>query len=231
MRAKAGDSRAREDLLAHYRPFVVAQAAKVSGHYIHAGQDDEYSVALIAFNEAIDAYDPERGVAFLAFSETVIKRRLIDFFRRQHHQDEVPLSAYDMEDAEGHFQNRIDVDMALDSWTEERDARERRAEIAAYSSALEAYGLTFTELVSATPKHQDARASAREVAGVLAGREDLMAFVEREGRLPLKELSKVVKVSRKTLERQRKYILAIALAMRGDFPYIRGYFSSGGGGR
>jgi len=224
-RAQQGDAQAREDLLSHYRPFVVAQAAKVAGRYVREGEDDEYAIALIAFNESIDAYDPKRGVSFLAFSETVIRRRLIDFFRKARRREEVPLSAYDVESVEGHVLNRIDVREALGSWTAEQEAEDRRSEIAAYARVLESYGLSFRQLVASSPKHKDARESAREVARILSEREDLMAFVQRERRLPLKELSKAVQVSRKTLERQRKYILAVALAMRGDFPYIKGHFT------
>ena len=36
-------------------------------------------MALLAFNEAIDAYDQERG-SFISFSQTVIQRRLVKEF-------------------------------------------------------------------------------------------------------------------------------------------------------
>ena len=54
-------------------------------------------------------------------------------------------------------------------------------------------------------KHKDARARALEVAKTLASSPELMAFLTKRKALPLKELEKVVGVSRKTLERQRKY--------------------------
>ncbi|MNY74892.1 RNA polymerase sigma factor SigI [compost metagenome] len=41
--------------------------------------------------------------------------------------------------------------------------------------------------------------------------------------LPIKELLMQVQVSRKTLERNRKYLIAIALIFNGPYPYLRDY--------
>ena len=45
----------------------------------------------------------------------------------------------------------------------------------------------------------------------------------REKRLPIKELEKQVNVSRKTIERNRKYIIAISIILFGEFDYLRDY--------
>ena len=53
--------------------------------------DDEYSVALLAFYEAIEGYDPESG-PFGAYASLVIGRRFADHYRSQHRFDaEMPL--------------------------------------------------------------------------------------------------------------------------------------------
>ncbi|CRF29115.1 RNA polymerase sigma factor sigI [Mycobacterium tuberculosis] len=41
--------------------------------------------------------------------------------------------------------------------------------------------------------------------------------------LPIKELLDQVGVSRKTLERNRKFIIAVALIYNGPYPYLRDY--------
>jgi RNA polymerase sigma factor len=41
--------------------------------------------------------------------------------------------------------------------------------------------------------------------------------------LPIKELLEVAEVSRKTLERNRKYIIAVAIIHNGPYPYLREY--------
>jgi RNA polymerase sigma factor len=45
--------------------------------------------------------------------------------------------------------------------------------------------------------------------------------------LPLKALEDLVSVSRKTLERQRRDIIAVALATSSEFPHLKGYLHKG----
>src|SRR4029079_10454095 len=98
LRARGGDDEARNQLLKDYMPFVAKSASQATGRYIRQGQDDEFSVALTAFNEAIERYDVERGTNFLGFADTVIKRRLIDYFRsKQAKQRDLPLSNFEVE--------------------------------------------------------------------------------------------------------------------------------------
>ncbi|OWZ84378.1 sigma factor [Natranaerobius trueperi] len=49
--------------------------------------DDELSIALLAFNEAINHYDLTSEKKFKNYSRMLIKSRLIDFFRKEsrHH--------------------------------------------------------------------------------------------------------------------------------------------------
>lgn len=41
--------------------------------------------------------------------------------------------------------------------------------------------------------------------------------------LPVKELESTMEVSRKTIERQRKYIIAVVLLLNSHFVYIKEY--------
>ena len=62
-----------------------------------------------------------------------------------------------------------------------------------------------------------------EVARILANDPELLKYLTHRKALPLKELEKVVKVSRKTLERQRKYIITLTLILVGEFHYLQEY--------
>ena len=60
---KIGDNLAREEIIIKYKPFVFKVVSKICGEFI-SSSDDEASVGLIAFNEAIDNYNPEKGASF-----------------------------------------------------------------------------------------------------------------------------------------------------------------------
>lgn len=225
--AQRGDDRARDALLRTYRPFVMKAAAAVSGRFVRAGWDDEASVAMLAFNEAISSYRHQRGSSFFSFAEMVIRRRLIDHFRQTAgRRQEIPMSglAADSEEAEAEDPLlQVEVQQAQRRFEDEMLSRERREEILRLSRDLGRFGIRFADLVQLSPRHRDARQRAVEVARTIAANPELRRQLIRKGNLPLKEMEPICRVSRKTLERQRKYIIALALILCGDFPHLREY--------
>ncbi|HZG74631.1 MAG TPA: RNA polymerase sigma factor SigI [Paenibacillus sp.] len=223
-RIRSGDEALRGDVLARYQPYVAKTAARFCKRYIHPESDDEYSIALSAFNEAIDAFDPEAGRAFLSFAETVIRRRLTDYVRKeQRHASSVPQSAFLTEDDEGETFDPIDVDASVDRYRLDRDNEERKLEIAALNRELSDYGITFADLVEGSPKHEDTRRSLIGIGALISREPELFGPLAVKKTLPLKELSERVAVSRKTLERGRKYIIAVALIHMGSYPHLQSF--------
>lgn len=229
LEAQSGNTEAREHLIRSYTPFVLKTASRISGRYVRAGEDDEVSISLMAFNEAIDCFDTGKNSSFLGFAETVIRRRLIDYFRKESAvgRKTVPLSSFEQEDAENpegtlyHLESR----QSVEQFQEDVAAAERKEEIIHFTRKLKDFGITFQELVAISPKHEDARVRAMEVAAVIAGDKEMTAHLLAKKELPLKLLENKVGISRKTLERQRKYIIAIILVMINDFDYLKQYIA------
>lgn len=221
--ARQGDKQAREDLLRQYTPLVLRVGSQVSGRYLQVGRDEEVSVGLLALNEAIDRFDPDRGASFISFAEIVIKRRLIDYYRRQKGQGEIPLSELETEDDEGNLLTTVEHNEAIDRYAREQEAENRKHEIIRYTKRLAEFGIKFSELVEICPKHEDARERAIEAARLVATNPLFTQHMLTKKELPLKQLEDQVGVSRKTLERQRKYIIAVALIMVEDFYHLKRY--------
>ncbi len=226
-KAKNGVQAAREALIEKYTPFVLRVVSGTSRRYINLGEDDEASIGLMAFNEAIDAYDGSKGASFLAFAEMLVRRRLVDFFRRERKGPyTVPLSTVTgSEDNETESWLQVEARHSMDAHLLEQEALARQMEIREYVRELKKYGLTMEALVELTPKHADARNRALQVARLVADNPLWCAQLLYRKELPIKELEQVVAVSRKTLERQRRYILALVLAMTGDYPFLQTYLA------
>ncbi|MBI2873507.1 MAG: RNA polymerase sigma-I factor [Firmicutes bacterium] len=224
--ARAGDAAARNDLIFRYRPFVMKIVSRMMGRYIHPSSDDEASIGLIAFNEAIDSFRPDKGVSFLTFAQTVIRRRLIDFIRSEmRRRQEVPLAG-SLEDDGGDENDLALARQAVENYHIASEAVERRDEIERFGRVLEQYGLSIRELARLSPRHENARRRAMEVARIVAENAGYREFLSQRGELPLKDLEKEVRLSRKTLERQRKYIIALVIIMMEDFFYLRDYLKA-----
>ncbi|WP_379356698.1 MULTISPECIES: RNA polymerase sigma factor SigI [unclassified Paenibacillus] len=228
LKIKLGDERLREQFIAEYYPYIAKVTSRFCKRYIEPGVDDEFSVALLAFNEAIEQYDSAAGASFLGFAKTVIQRRLIDHARKeQRHLQVVPYSAYDSEGDDGSVYNALDTMRAMAAHEAKGFENDRKAEIAGLNQELEEFGISFAELVEQSPKHADSRKMLIGIASMLANDEALLEGLRATGRLPVKELMNASGVSRKTVERNRKYIISIALVLSGTYPYMKDYLTIG----
>lgn len=221
-RARRGDADARNRLIQDYTPFVLKVASQKVGRYLTPGSDDEVSVALLAFNEAIDAFDEGRG-SFLSFSQTVIQRRLVDYFRRDRgRRHEVMLSELEPAD-----EQRVEAGplerAAHEAWNVTQEEADRRNEIEEYQELLANLNISFHDLVRMAPKHRDSRDRVISLArAAVRLAEDKRAVIER-GELPVQRLVKEFGVSRRLIERHRLYILAVAFILLHDLPHLQSY--------
>lgn len=226
--ARAGDRDAREQLIQEFTPLVFKTASRAAGRYLRPGVDEEISVSLLAFNEAIDAYEASKG-SFVQFAQTVIRRRLVDYFRR-HRGYLQELSLDEVGDGDEPSAVKRLVDHAAEAaWTVTVENEARAEEIREFGMVLQKYGVQLNALVRLTPKHVDARERAIRVARYVAAHDDLKEYVLDLGVLPLKRLAPVLGdlgVSLKTVERHRRYILAMVLVLSLDFPYLQSYLES-----
>ena len=215
-----GEEHLRDQLLKSYQPFIKKAVSKVCKRYV-TESDDEFSIGLIAFNHAIDQYSNEKGSSFLPFANVIIQRRVIDYIRKE---NKVPLISMDDEETEeDQSQSSILTSISLKEYEKQNESKQRRLEILTFTNLLNEYEISFQDLVDQTPKHQDARANAIMVAKLLAQNKSLLKQFIDSKKIPVKELTKIVSVSRKTIERNRKYIIGMTIILTGDFPFLKEY--------
>lgn len=223
--AQAGHEEAREIIISRLKPLVIKTAATLSGRYIDLSHD-EMSIGLMAINQAIDKYQPEGGAGFINYSELIIKRRLIDYYRQEQRLGQaLPFSSFGRDDQAGRHSalEKIDHQQGLAQYQQDREEDERREEITKFARELLNYGITFSDLVAHSPKHEDARLRAMEAARIIAGQPEWIRHLQLKKELPLKQITLATALSRKTLDRQRKYIIGITLVILGDYRYLRSY--------
>ncbi|MBU5465619.1 RNA polymerase sigma-I factor [Virgibacillus sp. MSJ-26] len=224
--AQQGDLDILNHLLKAYQPFIAKCVSGVCKRYIDPEQDDEFSIGLSAFHSAIETFSPDKGSSFLSFAKLVITRRIIDDIRaKQRYPDSVSLDeTFDAEKME----NPREIKAVKDAYKEEQDIWYRRQEILDFQKKLAAYKISLSELTEVAPKHKDARESAIRTARILFNDADMKQYVHKKKRLPMKDLVKKVDVSKKTLERNRKYILAIFIVLDKEYLYLNDYLKGVG---
>jgi len=209
-----------DTFLKDFEFYILKTAHKVTGKYI-TKSDDQWSVSLSAFNEAIQAYSYEKG-SFLSFSEIVIKRRLYDYIKKQSkHFCELTINPFLFENDAA--EEDIKLKQELMGKVAIREENDAKLEIDAISNTLSEYGFSFFDLVSVSPKAQKTKIVCAKAILFLSQNTIIMNEMRKSKLLPLKVIEIKLELPRKLLERHRKYIIAGAEIMSGDYPILSDY--------
>ena len=224
------DPRKADELIRSYIPFIRSEAAKCISR-VCTEQDDEYSIALIAFHEAILGYERERG-AFLGYASMLIKSRIIDYQRREaRHQGQVSIYAESGEDDRTILDEMAD---GRDHYEEAVNLEATKQEIAELSAVMARFGVSFSDVADHSPRQERTLEACTRAVRWAAGDKLLLEELLRTGKLPMARLVQGSGAERKTLERHRKYILAMLLIQTNGYEIIRGHLRhvfKGKGGR
>ncbi|WP_230129229.1 RNA polymerase sigma factor SigI [Bacillus sp. CECT 9360] len=223
LKIQDGDLFLRNELIGSFKPFIAKTVSSVCRRYINES-DDEFSIGLIAFNEAIDKYSSDKGSSLLAFAEILVKRRVIDYIRNQtRRRQDIILDLSLENNEEDQSQTFLETEKSMQEYEKLKEVEKRREEIGLYQKRLSEFDVSFSDLVENSPKHSDARKGAIAIAKTLVSDPAMNEILLTKKRLPIKQLEEKVSVSRKTIERNRKYIIAVALILNGDFLYLHDY--------
>lgn len=226
MVVQKGNRQLQNDLLTSYQPFIAKAVSEVCKRYIEPKKDDEFSIGMIAFNEAIFKYVPDRGSSFLSFANLVVKRKVIDYIRQIKKTPDT--MSFNEPFGEEQMENPLEVAAVREQWRKDKNVSLLREELNDYNVKLNSFKITISDLIQAAPKHRDARESAVQNARILYEDPVLHAYVCKKKRLPIQALSKKVAVSKKTLERNRKFILAVFIVLNENYLYLQEYLKGVG---
>lgn len=219
--AQAGNPIDRDLLIDYYRPFILRAVSHVCKRQVSWSQD-EASVGIIALNEAIDRYQEASGKSFDNYAYMVIRHRLVDEFRKQGKYTQLECAVWDGVQDEGVAQTRLEIASSLELYDREQTAQALAEELRLYDETLRQYGVALEELESCSPKHRDTRKQMIRIAQTFGEHPQWLNTLKTTKRLPAKEMLSVFKVSSKTLERNRKYLIALILIYAcGEFQRIK----------
>ncbi|BAE82613.1 RNA polymerase sigma-I factor [Desulfitobacterium hafniense] len=208
--AQNGDTLAREEIIESHKNFIAKVSSTICKRYLTWDNDDELSIALMAFNEAIDSFDPQGGAAFESFAHTVIRRRLVDYFRKEGKHKYLSLSPMNPEDEELSI---YDINNSQEQYQRENSNTQFAEAMEKYIKVLSEYGVSIDDLLKISPKHRDSKQTLIRVTLTLVNYPHLVAQLKQRKLLPIKELELSTGVKRKVLEKGRKYIIALTLIL------------------
>ncbi len=197
------DKEALGELLKNYQPFIRKVVYDTCQKYVEWGRDEELSIGLIAFEEAIIRFDPNKG-AFLTLARQVIRSRVIDYLRKENKYDFL-----DIDEVKGIF--------TVDSINPIAE------EIEILQKYLSRYQITFDCLPDISPVKKVLRDEMKLVAKTIATSDILLNHLLEKHQLPVKAVAKKTNISFKKIERNRIYIITMTIIWYLDLPILQEY--------
>ncbi|MFA7468377.1 MAG: sigma-70 family RNA polymerase sigma factor [Desulfotomaculaceae bacterium] len=211
--AQRGDAAARDELIKSHLDFIAKVSSQTCKKYLTWGNDDELSIAQVAFNEAIDKFRPGGGASFHGYARRVIHSRLVDYIRKEARHSHLSLTPMNPGDEE---LSRHDIIASTELYQEGQQQAVLAAVVDEFINVLKQYSVTLDELVKISPKHRDSKETLQQVALCLTNEPELMEYLKKHKLLPIKKLELLTGVKRRVLEKGRKYTIALALILSED---------------
>lgn len=190
----------RNTLIKDYQPFIIKIISEMKNGYISVENDEEFAIGLLAFDEAIERFDYEKG-HFLSYSKLVIGSRLKNFWEKEHKHNHSQLESYqDMAEI-------VNEDLV--------------AEIQAYEKELLLFGLDFETLSDHAPKHSDTRKRAKEISRKISRNGIIMNRVYEKKKLPITLISKLYNYSVKVIKSSKIFILAGSIIFYKNYEQLK----------
>lgn len=219
------DVRAADDLVRQYMPFIKSETAKFMHRYPEEGRDDELSIAMFAFHEAVLSYSRLKG-SFLHYAAVGIKNRLIDYYRsekRHAHVLSLDSGENSSQDSDGPLLNKV---ISTKDEAEELALRSAaKSEIREFSVRLGDFDISLGDIAENCPKQKRTLDACGRALNYAKTNPALLEVLIATKKLPIAQLCEGAGVERKTLERHRKYMVAIMLAYTNGYEIIRGHLN------
>lgn len=208
------------NLITDYKPFIAKTVKEHVGHYVSYGEDDELSIGMMAFTEAVNAYDSSKGT-FLSFAKRIICLRLIDYYRKNIKYDKQIQKTKELDADENiiNLTNRV----SIKQFEQNEENMKRKLEILTFKEELLKWNIEFKDLIENSPKQEKLRKQYIKIAQLIVNDSVLIKLIFNNKRLPIKEIQKQTLINRKKIERGRYYIIACVIILNGDFKFMQEY--------
>ncbi len=216
------DPKLLEKLIASNEGFIkkcMMDQQKASGALI----DDEVTVAMLAFVEAVKQYDTSKG-KFISFARLVINRRMVDEYRRLLRQN--PFGGNSLDETspnEENNQHPYEIAASVEAYEKEVKQRNLQMEIVLFEEGLLVFELSFKELIEVSPKQEAIKDVYQRIAKWLVSEPELLKRLYTDKKMPIIEILNQFEIDRKKIERGRKYILAMVVLLSSDLDLIKNY--------
>ena len=182
-------------------PFIINSISKVTKRYVSIENDEEFSIGILAFHEAMQKYSEDKG-PFLPFANLVISSRIKNYLLKENKN----LSNSSLESLK---EEGIEFSEEITNPIEDKD--HLKHEIDNLKFHMKEFGFDLEDLVEDCPKHKKTRENAINLSEKVSNEKPLVDFMYEKKRLPIKRISLQFSVTEKIIKGSKKFIITVII--------------------
>ena len=180
-----------------------------------------YAIYCIGSVQASEASGASRG-PFLKYASLRIRHRLIDNYRSEKNNN-TNISLDAPSDDEGNS-TLLDTIKDEDTPIEDMEIRQATAqEIAHLTQQLQEFGVSLSDVADNSPQQKRTLAACQKAVAYSRAHKDILEEFLSTKKIPVTRLSKEAGVEKKTLERHRRYLVAVLLICTNGYEIMRSH--------
>lgn len=200
------------ELIEKHMPFIIKSISDVTGRYVSCENDEELSVGLLGFHEAIERYDNEKG-HFLSYAKLVIGSRIKNYLKienKHQHSSLEELLDKGLEIKDEYLEQEEDNGILIE-------------EINKLKNEISSFGFTLEDLANEAPKQQATRKNAISLSEEISKEEEFTSFMYVKKRLPIKRIVLRFAVTEKVIKRSKKFIISVVIIFDKNLSALRNW--------
>lgn len=191
-----------DTLIQDYMPFIISEVSHVTNRYVCIENDDELSIGLIAFYEAIQRYSADKG-AFIPFAKLVMRSRLRNHFKSNCPVDTCSLDTFAPEQLESCLEPIIEPHPG--------DEDALKEEIHKLTHILSDFGFNLSDVADEAPKHRETRDNAITLSERISKEQSFVDWLYLKKRLPITQICLKFTITQKVIKRSKKFIITTVI--------------------
>lgn len=201
MDLKRNNYGSEDKFIEEHFPFIIKAISKVTKRYVSIENDEEFSVGILAFHEAMKKYSEDKG-SFLSFANLVISSRIKNYLIKENkHRLNPSLESLKEEG----------IDFSEEVSTPIEDSDSLKKEIENLKIYIKDFGFEFEDLVDESPKHKKTRENAINLSEKVSKEKPILDFMYEKKRLPIKRISLQFNVTEKIIKGSKKFIITVII--------------------
>lgn len=192
-------------------PFIIKSISKVTKRYVSIENDEEFSIGILAFHEAMKKHSEDKG-PFLPFANLVISSRIKNYLLKENKYRLDPSLESLKEDG-------IEFSEEIVSVTQDRNYL--KDEIEKLKLDIMEFGFDFEDLVEDSPKHKKTRENAINLSEKVSEEKPLVDFMYEKKRLPVKRISLQFNVTEKIIKGSKKFIITVIIIFNKNYRNLK----------